>query len=166
MLDPDVVLSTLVLSFRSIPALVAEMGGDALAISGHTYLYGPERSLAQSIYEQRSPSILIAYIDMIGGQFSGEGVWKHRLEAYIRPKNASTGLVSGLTPASSPPHLFYLMFHSAVPYIYPGTLNLRTVRMLPDLAPLDAMPSLTHQADEQGADLFRVSMTFPELGDV
>jgi len=131
-------------------------------IYGHAYQYGADKSLALAINNQSSPSILVAYLDYLGGQFSGMTVWKHRLTAYIRPKNAAVGLTSSNTRAASPQHIFWLMMNSPV---LGGEQNFRYIELTPGLALVDAMPSLTHQTDEQGADFFQVLMTFPEIGD-
>lgn len=162
MLDPDLVLETVVAAFRSIAPLVAEMADDPSNIYGHAYQYGADKSLALAINSQTSPSILVAYLDYLGGQFSGMTVWKHRLTAYIRPKNAAVGLTSSGARAASPQHIFWLMMNSPV---LGGAQNFRYTELMPGLMLLDAMPSLTHQTDESGADFFNVLITIPELGD-
>jgi hypothetical protein len=159
MIDPDLVVSTLVSSFQSIPAVVTALGSTSLVV-GHEYLYGVDNSLIRAINEMPGPSVLIVYLDLIGGQFSGMQVWKHRLEVYIRPKNAATGPA----PGSSPPHLWWLMMNSVVPFLG-GTQNIRYARLLPNLFPVDAMPHLTHRQDENGADLFCGSIVIGEQGD-
>src|SRR5262245_26622691 len=97
MIDPDLVLSYTVDAFRSIPALVLEMGNSPPNIYGHYFLNGAENSLDRSVIAMSAPSILVAYTDLLWGNFDGMTVWKHRLEVYIRPKNAATGHV-GLSP--------------------------------------------------------------------
>lgn len=164
MLDPDVVLATIVSAFQSIPALVSEMGGSSSAISGHYYQYGAENSLATAIGTMQSPSILIAYQDLLGGNFDGMTIWKHRLEAYIRPKNRAMGKVgvgAGTLPAS-PPHLWYLMMHSPV---LGGTQNIRSTTLLSGSLQNMDTPTLMHKQDENGADFFVGSMVWPEAGD-
>src|SRR5678815_1104345 len=164
MIDPDLVLSAVVSAFRSIPLLVAEMADDPLNIYGHSYGYGSEQSLAPAITSMTSPSILVAYLDLIGGQFSGMTLWKHRLDIFIRPKNQAMGRVGGpsSTVPASPPHLFWLMMNQPV---NAGPDNIRYTELIPGLHMLDAMPSLTHQTDENGADFFIGHMVFPEKGD-
>lgn len=168
MLDPDLVLASVVSTFQSIPTLVSEMADDSSNIYGHSYGYGAEESLALAISRMTSPSILVAYLDLIGGQFSGMTVWKHRLQAVIRSKNQAMGRVGGpggTTPAS-PPHLFWLMMNKAV---LGGTdnrtQNIRYTEIMSGLHMLDAMPSMTHQTDEQGSDYFICTMVWPEKGD-
>src|SRR5882762_3151223 len=104
MLDPDLVLQSIVSAFRSIAPLVSEMADDPANIYGHSYSYGAEQSLDLAISRMTSPSILVAYLDMFGGQFSGSTVWKHRLQAVIRPKNQAMGHVGSPpgSPAASP----------------------------------------------------------------
>lgn len=163
MLDPDLVLATFISTLRSIPSLVAELAGDPLNISGHYYLSGKEFSLAQSIYKMPSPSILVTYLDLIGGNFNGATIWKHRLEVYIRPKNAAMGSVGGLggTPAGSSPHLWWLAMNKPV---LGGVQHIRGIELLSGLWLMDT-PTMTHRQDEDLADIFVGQCVFPEAGD-
>ena len=166
MLDPDLVLSSLLSAFQSMPSVVTALGGSSTNLVAHTYAWGKEHSLARAVRHMTSPSILIAYVDLLGGQWDAMTVFKHRFEIYLRPKNASSG--SNPT-ASTPMHLWWLMMTSPVVSVSPGTLNIRTIRLLPDLAPVDAMPTLLHLQDEELADLFCGKLVIPELavpGDV
>ncbi len=161
MLDPDVVLSTLITALKSNADLVAALGS-ADYIIGHEYLYGSDNSVGFTLYQLPSPCLFLAYEDMLGGNFSGETVWKHRIRMWIKPKNAAHG---NNPVGCSPPHLFWLAMHQPVTSVSPGTLDIRTVSLMTSLAPLDAMPSLTHQQDETAGDLFTALLVFPELGD-
>lgn len=152
MIDPDIVLSACIAAFRSIPELVSELGSSPLNIYSHTFSVGVEASFSRAVYEQPSPSVLVAYLDYLGGNFTGMSVWKHRLEAYIRPRN------SGATPA----HIFWLMMNKPV---LGGTNNFRYTRLADNLQILDAMPNLTHQQAEDGSDLWRCSFVIGEIGD-
>jgi len=158
MLDPDLVVAAIVTALQSIPALVTEMNG-AGNIYAHYYQYGAENSLAQSIYTMTSPSILIAYQDLLGGNFDGMTIWKHRIDAYIRPGNRAVGT----SPvAASSPHVWWLMMHSPV---LGTTRNLREVTLLSNALQIMDTPTLMHRSDEQGADFFVGSMCWPEAGD-
>ncbi len=162
MLDPDLVLAAVLAAFRSIPLLVAEMADDVSNIYGHDYLYGAETSLALAVNNQRSPSILVAYLDILGGQFSGMQVWKHRLDVFIRPKNAATGSVgSPPAPASSPQRLWWLMLTQPV---LGGAQDFLNTELMTGLMILADIPSLTHQQDEQGADFFIGHLSIGEKG--
>lgn len=164
MLDPDLVLSNLLTTFRSIPALVSEMADDSSNIFGHYYLAGEENSLVRVLSQMTSPSICVAYLDLLGGNFDGSTIWKHRLEVYIRPKNSAMGGVGSPSGprASSPPHLWWLMMNSPV---LGGTLNIRQVSLMSgSLMPMET-PTLVHRQDEQGLDFFVGSMVIPEYGD-
>jgi hypothetical protein len=184
MLDPDLVLNSVIAAFQAIPDVVAQLGG-LTSISGdptiapHYYYSGLEHSLAADIYQMEGPTILVYYLDMLGGNFSQETIWKHRLEACVRPKNAASG--PGVVPPSGfgpylpigdTPYLCWLMMHSSVSpplgYIIPPgsntTSNIRQIRLLPNLALMET-PTLKHRIDEQGQDYFCWQMVFPELGD-
>src|SRR5262252_263697 len=154
MLDPDVVLDAVVSTLRSIPTLVSELGGTD-RITGHKYLYGPENSLMRAIFAMRSPSILVAYTDLRGGNWSGTVMWKHRLEINIRPGNANTNYQSYL-------HLCWLVVNGLIS----GTnQNIRQVALLNGDLFLVETPSLAHKTDENFADFFTWSFVFPEHGD-
>ena len=158
MLQPSLVLAAVVSAFRSIPTLVDQMGGDPTNIIGHTFLYGTEDSLSRSILQQQSPSIIIAYLDLLEGNFDESTAWKHRLECYIRPKNNAMGAL-----ALSPPDLWWIMCNSP---ILGSAQSIRYQRLLNGDLMLPDTPSFIHNADEQGADFFTGSLTFPEYGDV
>ena len=160
MLDPDLVLDAVLAAFRSIDQLIAALDGDPANVVGHTYLYGVEDSLSRSLYAMRSPSVLVVYLDLLGGNFDGATIWKHRFEVYIRPANAAPFAdIPALVP--SPMHLWWLMMHEPVL----GTArNIRQTAVLPELM-LPDTPTLVHHQDENLADLFVGSLVFPELGD-
>lgn len=161
MLDCDLVLEAVVAALRSIPALVLEMGKSAENITGHRYAYGEENSLARAISEMTSPSILVAYRVMQGGNFSGSVMWKHHLEAYFRPNNAGSTGPSAVT-ALSAPNLWRLMMRGP---ILGTTLNIRQISLMSgNLIMLD-IPSLIPRQDENGADFFCAAMVFSEFGD-
>lgn len=172
MLDPDIVLSAVISAYRAIPALVNELGGPD-RINGHYYSFGVESSLALAIARMSSSSILIAYLDLLGGNFSGATNWKHRLEVYIRPKNAASGavvpsLTSGgpSTVPASTPHLAWLMLNKPIVGIAdlsPG--NIRQVSLLSGRLTLMDTPTITHRQDENLADFFSILTVFPEIGD-
>ena len=161
MLDPDLVLGALVNAVKSITQITTAVAGPSNILT-HQYAYGPDHSLARAVRQMTSPSILIAYQDLMGGQWDASTVWKHRFEIWLRPKNMS----SGSSPVGcTPMHLWWLLMHSPVTAIAPGTLDIRTVRLLPSLAPVDAMPQLVRMQDDEGADVFCGRIAVPELGD-
>lgn len=163
MLDPDIVIDAVVATFLAIPEVVAEMGGITLAtanIIGHKYAYGLENSLLQSIGQMASPSVLIAYQDLLGGNFDGMTMWKHRLEVYIRPRNKATTAGAG---GASSPHLWWLMMNKTVTG---QPTNIRGIELVSGNLQLMDTPTLMHKTDELGADIFVGNMVFPEKGDV
>ena len=164
MLDPDIVLAALVSAFQSIPAVTTAIAGSSNIIA-HQYAWGSEHSLARAVRQQTSPSIIVAYQDLLGGQWDAMTVWKHRFEVWLRPKNMASGGAYPNPPGCTPMHLWWLLMHEPVTAITPGTLDIRTVRLLPDLAPVDAMPQLVRMQDDEGADLFCGRIVIPELGD-
>lgn len=155
MLDPDLVLAAVVTATQSIPELVTSLGGDPAVIVGHQYAYGVESSLSLALFQMRSPSILIAYLDLIGGNFSGQAMWKHRLEYYIQPMNGG----------DSPPHLWWLIMNKAATALPPGTLPIRKTSLLSGALMLEDLPTLRHHQAEDGRDFFCGTCVFTEYGD-
>jgi hypothetical protein len=164
MLDPDVVLSSVISSLQSIPQLAAELGAPTIppteSITGHFFYSGEENSLARVLGMMKSPSITVAYLDYIGGNFDGQTVWKHRLNMYIRPRNkASNG------GSASAQHMWWMAmnFPISVPEVAP---NIRYVELVNANLQLMDLPPLLHHNDELGQDFFVSTMVFPEKGDV
>lgn len=162
MLDPDVVLNSVVAALQSIPDLATELGAPAIpataSITGHYFYSGEENSLIRTLGQMKSPSILIAYLDYVGGNFDGMTVWKHRLNMYIRPRNKASNGTS-----ASAQHLWWMAMNLpvAVPEAAP---NIRYVNLVPNLDIMDT-PLLKHQTDELGQDFFVSTMVIPEIGD-
>lgn len=163
MLDPDVVLNAVVASLRSIPQLASELGFPNVPIEqsiiGHFFYSGEENALIRALSQMKSPSILVAYLDYIGGNFDGSTVWKHRLNLYLRPRNhASNG------DAASGMHLWWMSMNLPiqVPEVAP---NIRHVELCDHSLQLMDTPSLLRQTDELGQDFFISTMVFNEKGD-
>lgn len=154
MLDPDAVLAAIVSASRDIPLLIVELGSTSF-ITGHTFTFGVENSLARSIEAMSAGSLLWAYQDLLGGGaqgFNGAEIWKHRLQAYIRPKNHG----------SSPAHVWWLLMNK--PLTSSGQ-NLRYTHLLNHALSLPETPTLTFQQDAMQTDLFVGSVVWPESGD-
>jgi hypothetical protein len=162
MLDPDVVISSVVASLQSIPELVTELGGPAIpatdSITGHFFYSGEDNSYIRTLSQMRSPSILVAYLDYISGNYDGQTVWKHRLNICVRSRNkASNG------SSASAQHLWWMAMNLpiSVPEVAP---NIRYV----DLANHSLWlfeTNLKHQTDELGQDFFIGTAVFNEMGD-
>lgn len=151
MLDPALVLSAVVAATRDIPLLISEIGSVEF-ITGHTFGFGEENSLARAIESMSDGSILWAYQDLLGGDFNGSEIWKHRLQVFIRPKN------HGAAPA----HVWWLMMNK--PLTSSGQ-NLRYTHLLDHSLDIPETPTLTYQQDALQMDLFVGSVVWPERGD-
>ncbi len=165
MLDPDLVLSALVSVSRSNTDLVTQLGGDPTLITGHYFFSGTENALVREIYSMSSPSILIAYKDIVGGNFNGATIWKHRFEVYYRTKNAAMG---GVGPNGTPPpacsasHLWWLHMNRPV---LGGPNHIRAISIVEPYLYLMDTPSVLHNIDEEQQDFFVSALVFPEAGD-
>ena len=171
MLDPDLVLQSVVSAFRAIPSVVAEMAHDATNITGHLYRYGSEDSIARTVFQRPAPSITVAYIDLLWGKFSGAEMWKHRLEVYLQPRNADFTPPNNAPLPASAPHLWWLMMNMPVIGYANNTLNFRNLSLTNagfptngGLLPVES-PNLMHRQDENLADIFCGSLVLTEWGD-
>lgn len=160
MIDPDLITTTLVAAFQSMPQVVLALGGDDSVIIGHYFRQG-EPSIARTIYEATQASVIVAFGEMYGGNFNATTVWKYRYEVYLRAKN-----IGGATQANlSIPHIWWMMLTQTVPAVGSGTQNLRYARILPNLFLLDAMPQLIPHVDQDGNDYFCGHLIMSEDGD-
>ncbi|HEY6272621.1 MAG TPA: hypothetical protein VIX19_11595 [Terriglobales bacterium] len=164
MLDPDLVLNSILASLQSIPQLAVELGAPTIpatdSITGHFFYSGEENSLMRSLSQMKSPSITVAYLDLVGGNFDGMTVWKHRVNMYLRPKNKASNGTS-----ASAQHLYWLAMNLpiSVPQI---ANNIRSIELADFNLQLMDTPTLLHHTDELGQDFFVSTMVFPEKGDV
>lgn len=164
MLDPDLVLAALLAASRANADFTTALGGSA-NVTSHQFSFGIENSLARAIYSLSSGSVLIAALDLIGGNWDGMTLFKHRFEIYFRPLSMAATNLPVVGIPCTPQHLWWLLMNKPIAGYEDGAKNIRTIRLLPDLAPVDAMPSLVHRADEDGADIFVGQVVIPELGD-
>ena len=167
MLQPSLVVLEVVSAFQSIPAVITELGGNPSNIYGHNYYAGLENSLARTLYEQTAPSVIVAYKDLLGGNWDQSTRWKHRIDIYLRPRNAAVDI-----GCLSPPDLFQLMFHSplgAPPSPLTGHwsagIGIRYQSLYAGSMQLMDTPTMMHRQDEAGTDLFQISCVWPEYGD-
>lgn len=173
MLDPDLILQSVVLAFQHIPSVVAEMAGDPSNIYGHQFRYGADDSIARVVYQRQAPSICVAYMDLLWGKFSGQEMWKHRLEIYLQPRNATNPLPNAAPAPCSAPHLWWLMMNQPVIGLGYGSdnLNFRNLSLLNAAFPVNGgclpceSPNLLHRQDENLADFFIGQIVIPESGD-
>jgi hypothetical protein len=168
MLDPDVVLNCVLASLRSIPELVAELGGPSIpatqSITGHMFYSGEENSLERALSQMVAPSVMVAYLNVLPGNFNAETCFKHRLNVYWRTRNKATDPVTGHVSASAG-HMWWMLFN--LPISDPESApNIRYVELVNANLSLMEQPPMLFQRDELGQDFFYSTMVFPEKGDV
>ena len=163
MLQPSAVISSILASVQSIPELATELGAPTIppteSIIGHNFYSGQENAVARAIGQMQSPSILIAYLDLIQGHFDGSTIFKHRVTAYIRPRNAAP---AGNGAVSAPDLLTMMLnYPISVPKLAP---NIRCVDLLNNNLWLFSV-NAPHVVDELGQDLWQATMVWNEYGD-
>jgi hypothetical protein len=156
MLNPATLTDAIVTAFQSIPELVTAMGGDPTAIYAHHFLNGVESTLTSSIYEMKSPSILVVYQGTLGGNFDGYTVFKHQVTVFVRSANVAQ--------QSSPVGYETLVWMMLNKPVLGGSSNIRQANVIPEVDIMDN-PSVSHMTDESGNDFFKVDTTWPEIGD-
>lgn len=172
------VLSAVTTAISSIPDLVLALGGSLTTSSGqprilsHNFQFATDLSLARAIAQMTTPSILVGYMGVQWGNFSGCVLWKHKIEFYLRPANSSAG--NG--PQLSGPDLWYVLSSAPLgpPLNFPAGLNIRQVSLInnPDpstnqagMLQLPEQIKLDFRQDTDLYDLFIGQMVFPEYGD-
>lgn len=162
MLMSSVVLNSVLASLQSIPELATELGAPAIpateSITGHYFYSGEENAIARDLAQMKSPSILVAYMDFIMGNFDGMTVWKHRLQLCIRSRNKAS---NGSALSAQDLWVMAMNYPISVPEVAP---NIRCV----DLANHNLWlfeTNLKYVSDELGQDFFVSTLVFNEMGD-
>lgn len=164
MLDPELIVTTVVTALRTLAPLNSLLGLDSpdpaarRRISGFYFEGGTENTFSQVLYKIPQPGVLVLWKGTVAGNFDGQSVFKHQIEVYIRSGNMALPLSS---PPTGPAHLWWLICNSPC---NSTTLNIRQLRLLPNLDPMDN-PSIVHRQDEELLDFFCGQFTFPEVGD-
>jgi len=168
MLQPTVVLDAILESLRSIPQLVAELGGPAVpatqTIYGHYYYSGEENALAKDLATMRQPSILLGYLAYLGGNFDGQTVWKHQIGCYVRSRNKATDVVTNHSSLSAA-DLWWMAMNYPISVPEPAN-NIRYIELCDGNLQLMDLPTGMPRTDEMGQDLWSSMMVFAEKGDV
>ena len=156
MIDPSLLVDSLVTMLRDIQDLVLEMDGDPERIFAYHDQYPKRSSLAHAIHQMPAPSIMLAWQGTAPGLFGGVDVWKHQVTLYLRARETFDG---------DPPTAYYRLFR----LITKGVPASADVAMLNatihhSCYPMD-LPMIQRQTDAEGLDYFEVPITFTEIGD-
>ena len=156
MVDPSVLVDSLVGMLRDIQDLVLEMDGDPERVYAYHDQYPKQSSLTHAIHQMPAPSIMAVWQGTGPGSFGGMDVWKHQVTLYLRARETFEG---------DPPTAYYRLFR----LITKGIPTAAGIEMLnatvhPSCYPMD-VPLIQRQTDAEGLDYFDVSITFTEAGD-
>jgi hypothetical protein len=157
MLKGSVIVDDFVSTLQTVPALVTAMNNDPSRIVGFHFIPGKSKGLQEAIQQMLSPSILVNYEAIAGGNFSGYQIWKHHLDVYIRGANQA-GQATPVNAEDIP----YLMMNQPV---NGGTLNIRFVSIMPGQLDIMDTPSFNHMVDDAGSDYWVGRCVFGEIGD-
>ncbi len=156
MIDPSVLIDSLVTLLRDIPDLVMEVAGDPERIYPYHDQYPKKSSLALAIHQMPAPSIMAAWQGTAPGSFGGMDVWKHHVVLYLRARETFEG---------DPPTAYYRLFRlitKGVPASAGVPMMNATVHS--SCYPMD-VPSIQRATDAEGLDYFEVPLSFTEMGD-
>ena len=163
MTNPGTLVAAIVAKLRLISDLVTELGGDATVIDSYDYRYPKQTSIADAIYQQDQPSVLVAWRGTAQGNVGPSQLWQHQFSIYLRP-----GVVTDADPVTDG---VYKLFD----LIVNGTATGDSVKMLnaeihASCFPMDAVPRLeisTLMVDTTGktVDTFEVQFSLTEIRD-
>jgi hypothetical protein len=157
MIKGSLIVDTLAATLQTIPALVTAMNNDPTRIVGYHFIPGLSRSLTEAVQQMLTPSILINYEAIMGGNFNGYMIWKHHVDIYYRGGNQAGQMIP-----TNAEDIAYLMMNQPV---NAGTLNVRQIEILPGQLDLMDTPSFAHMVDDAGTDYWCGRCVFGEIGD-
>ena len=156
MIDPSVLIDSLVTLLRDIPELVLEVAGNPERVYAYHDQYPKKSSLALALHQMPAPSIMAAWQGTAPGSFGGMDVWKHHVVLYLRARETFEG---------DPPTAYYRLFRlitKGVPASAGVPMLNATVHS--SCYPMD-LPSIQRATDAEGLDYFEVPLSFTEMGD-
>ena len=156
MIDPSILIDSLVALLRDVPDLVMEMGGNPGRIYAYHDQYPKKSSVALAIHQMPAPSIMVAWQGTAPGSFGGSDVWKHQVSLFLRARETFDG---------DPPTAYYQLFRmitKGVPVSAGVPMINATIH--PSCYPMD-VPSIQRATDTEGLDYFEMNMSFTEIGD-
>ena len=158
MYNPDRVVNAVVRALKSIPQLVEAMAGDPDRIYGFFYLYGQDTSLKKSIYEMQPPATQVTSVGVLGGNYSGETMTKHRIEIIVRMQNTKTQQGNPISYGD-----IWTIFTNFP--VFGSTTSIRGWNLLQNLDIPD-VPSYDMIQDANSVNMMRIMLVIPEVGDI
>lgn len=156
MIDPSILIDSLVTLLRDIPDLVTEVGGDPERIYAYHDQYPKKSSLALAIHQMPAPAVMAAWQGTSPGNFGGSDVWKHQVSIFLRAQETFDG---------DAPTAYYRLFRLITKGIPASAgVPMLNATVHPSCYPMD-VPSIQRATDAEGLDYFEVSMSFTEMGD-
>ena len=156
MIDPSVLIDSLVTLLRDIPDLVLEVAGDPERIYAYHDQYPKRASLAYAIHQMPAPSIMAAWQGTSPGSFGGMDVWKHHVVLYLRARETFEG---------DPPTAYYRLFRLITKGVPASAgVPMMNATVYSSCYPMD-VPSIQRATDAEGLDYFEVPLSFTEMGD-
>jgi hypothetical protein len=160
MLEPDVLLDSIVTAYRACPGLVAEMNGDSDRIRAYRDSI-EQTNYRVAILQLGAPGILVMYDGDYLSAFNGDPVRRYQFSIIYRgrPTNKSES-------PSGTGHLRYLL-EKAVPA--GSSVPLRSYRIHSSCYEMDpttnGRESVMVSMEGDTIDYFRVRMSLAEIGD-
>lgn len=169
MISADRIVTAVTDALRSNSTLVSALGGlltddGSPTILPHYFYGGADNAIAKVVGNMRSGQIVLGVASQLGGNFDGATNFKHKLDLYIRARNASALAIND--PAHTPAGLWglwALVCNGAI--TNPVGTNIRSVRLLSGDLDLIDTPTAILRAGEDTADYLYCSIMCPEWND-
>jgi len=158
MINPAIIVNSLVDLLRHIPDLVAELGGDEQRIYAYHDRYPKNISLEMAKYQMPAPGIMVVLQGTGVGKRGDFNAWKHDFSIFLRAaEDTGEDLPKGY-------YEIYRLMMKGIPSNGDGqALEYAVVNS--SCEPMDDVPPIRRQTDSAGIDFFEVQMTFTEIGD-
>lgn len=169
MISADRITLAVVLALRSNSSLISALGGVTDedgndTIIPHYFFGGADNAITRVAGNMSDGRILLGVASQIGGNFDGTTIFKHRVDVYIRARNAASQAMNDPTTTSvSLWGLWALLCNGVI--TSPSGPNLRSVRLLSGDLDLMDTPTAIVRPGEDSADLLYATMVFPEVND-
>jgi hypothetical protein len=150
--NPSALINALVSSYRTIPALVALLGGKQQNIFAYHDVYPENASVVEAVMQLQPGQMMIAWNGSSPAP-TPMGFWSHAIKIFIR---ASEEAVS-VQPSS-----YYEVFRLAVDGVATGTtIPMRDFEVVNYCDPMTDV-NIDRSTDPEGVDYFEISMNFVE----
>ncbi len=149
MVDTNDIIDALILLLRDIPDLVKALGDDETRIFAYKDEYPQSISLQQAIYDQSTPSVMLAFQARARASRGDFATYRHDILVIIRPSSvADYASIAALISEGKPESV---------------GLEICNIDVVDDCDPFGVdLPELRRESDENGIDYYTLLLSFNE----